>query len=318
VGGAEDIKQHLINCRILLLICGRAIKSGAVKDPSSSTTSPLPWTQSLYLLDIRMQAASKLVALRRAKGALPNSVRRALQRTHCVSSISSSCIPRRSLSPFPSARLRGSVVNDCSSIQVRCYSDDTEDLLTSPRESMPYDVLIVGGGPAGLAASIRLKQLCAEKGIDLSVCVVEKGSEIGAHILSGNVFDPRALKELLPDVDDWASALRDMQSSHATPVTEDRFLVLSETSSYTIPNFLLPSQLHNDGNFVISLGQLCRWLASIAEEMGVEIYPGFAASEVLFDDDRKAVRGIATRDVGIGKVSASLWIQIYAFVTGFL
>lgn len=166
---------------------------------------------------------------------------------------------------------------------------------------MPYDVLIVGGGPAGLAASIRLKQLCAEKGIDLSVCVVEKGSEIGAHILSGNVFDPRALKELLPDVDDWASALRDMQSSHATPVTEDRFLVLSETSSYTIPNFLLPSQLHNDGNFVISLGQLCRWLASIAEEMGVEIYPGFAASEVVFDDDRKAVRGIATRDVGIGK-----------------
>ena len=131
-----------------------------------------------------------------------------------------------------------------------------------------------------------------------------KTSEIGAHILSGNVFDPKALKELLPDIgDDWTTALQDAQSSHATPVSEDKFLVLTEDSSYSIPNFLLPSQLHNDGNYVISLGQLCRWLGGIAEEMGVEVYPGFAASEVVFDEDKKAVRGIATRDVGIGKVS---------------
>lgn len=133
-----------------------------------------------------------------------------------------------------------------------------------------------------------------------------KNSEIGAHILSGNVFDPKALKELLPDIgDDWTKALQDAQSSHATPVSEDKFLVLTEDSSYSIPNFLLPSQLHNDGNYVISLGQLCRWLGGIAEEMGVEVYPGFAASEVVFDEDKKAVRGIATRDVGIGKVSIS-------------
>ena len=133
-----------------------------------------------------------------------------------------------------------------------------------------------------------------------------KYSEIGAHILSGNVFDPKALKELLPDIgDDWTKALQDAQSSHATPVKEDKFLVLTEDSSYSIPNFLLPSQLHNDGNYVISLGQLCRWLGGIAEEMGVEVYPGFAASEVVFDEDKKAVRGIATRDVGIGKVSAA-------------
>ena len=128
-------------------------------------------------------------------------------------------------------------------------------------------------------------------------------SEIGSHILSGNVFDPKALRELLPDIgDDWTTALQDAQSSHATPVSEDKFLVLTEDSSYSIPNFLLPSQLHNDGNYVISLGQLCRWLGGIAEEMGVEVYPGFAASEVVFDEDKKAVRGIATRDVGIGKV----------------
>jgi electron-transferring-flavoprotein dehydrogenase len=128
-------------------------------------------------------------------------------------------------------------------------------------------------------------------------------SEIGAHILSGNVFDPKALKELLPDIgDDWTTALKDAQSSHATLVSEDKFLVLTEDSSYSIPTFLFPSQLHNDGNYVISLGQLCRWLGGIAEEMGVEVYPGFAASEVVFDEEKRAVRGIATRDVGIGKV----------------
>ena len=138
----------------------------------------------------------------------------------------------------------------------------------------------------------------------ITLSIYSTDSEIGAHVLSGNVFDPKALKELLPDIgDDWTTALQDAQSSHATPVSEDKFLVLSEDSSYSIPNFLLPSQLHNDGNYVISLGQLCRWLGGIAEEMGVEVYPGFAASEVVFDEDKKAVRGVATRDVGIGKVS---------------
>jgi electron-transferring-flavoprotein dehydrogenase len=165
-----------------------------------------------------------------------------------------------------------------------------------PRESMAFDVLIVGGGPAGLSASIKLKQLNP----DISVCVIDKGSEIGAHILSGNVFDPKAIQELLPD-SDWRAEFQDSQGSRATLVTQDQFTILTETSSYTIPNILLPSQLHNDGNYILSLSQLCRWLATKAEDLGVEIYPGFAASEVLMDDSTGGVKGIATRDVGIGK-----------------
>jgi electron-transferring-flavoprotein dehydrogenase len=170
---------------------------------------------------------------------------------------------------------------------------------------MPFDVLIVGGGPAGLAASIRLRQLCAEHDKDLSVCVMEKGSEIGAHILSGNVFDPKAMHELFPDMagpdNHWTKALKEEQGSYATPVTKDDFLLLTETGSYKVPNIFLPSQLHNEGNYVVSLGQVCRWMGMKAEELGVEVYPGFAASEVVYNDDKTAVQGIATRDVGIAK-----------------
>jgi len=170
------------------------------------------------------------------------------------------------------------------------------------RESMPFDVLIVGGGPAGLAASIRLKQLCQQSGKDLSVCLIEKGSEIGAHILSGNVFDPKALQELFPDKQDtWTDELFQSQGSYATPVTKDEFLLLNQTSSFKIPHLFLPPQLNNDGNYILSLSQLCRWLATQAEELGVEIYPGFAADQVLLSPDQTSVQGIATRDVGIGK-----------------
>jgi len=167
------------------------------------------------------------------------------------------------------------------------------------RESMEFDVLIVGGGVAGLSASIRLKQMCEQNEKDINICIVEKGSEIGAHILSGNVFDPRAMNELFPEMD-WKEELKSVQDSIATPVTNDQFLILSEDKSYEIPNFLLPKQLHNEGNYVISLGQVCRWLGTVAEEMGVEIYPGFAADEVLYDDSDSVI-GIATKDVGIGK-----------------
>ena len=161
------------------------------------------------------------------------------------------------------------------------------------RESMEYDVVVVGAGPAGLAAAIRLKQLSAAQGHEVSVCVIEKGSEVGAHILSGAVMDPRAINELLPDWKEQGAPLN-------APVSEDRFMILTEKSSYRIPTFMLPKCFQNHGNYVISLGNVVRWLGQQAEALGVEIFPGFAAAEVLYNDDG-SVKGVATGDMGIGK-----------------
>ena len=161
------------------------------------------------------------------------------------------------------------------------------------REFMEYDVVIVGAGPAGLAAGIRLKQLAAEKDQELSVCIVEKGSEVGAHILSGAVMDPVSMTELFPNWKELGAPLNQ-------PVSEDRFLFLWETSARRVPNLMLPKAFQNHGNYVISLANVCRWLGQQAEALGVEIYPGFAAAEVLFNDDG-SVKGIATGDMGVGK-----------------
>lgn len=155
------------------------------------------------------------------------------------------------------------------------------------REAMEFDVLIVGGGPAGLSAAMRLKQINPE----ISVCLIEKGAEIGAHILSGAVMDPRALNELIPN---W----QEKNAPLDTPVTRDQFTFLTATGSMNLPNFMLPACFQNHGNYIISLGQVCRWLATEAEALGVDIFPGFAGAEVLYTENG-AVRGVATGDMGV-------------------
>lgn len=161
------------------------------------------------------------------------------------------------------------------------------------RESMEFDVVIVGAGPAGLSTAIRLKQLAAENEQEISVCVLEKGSEVGAHILSGAVLEPTALNELLPDWQDRDAPLK-------TPVSDEKFQFLSTEKAYNIPTKLLPPPMHNHGNYIISLGNFCRWLGEQAEALEVEVYPGFAAAEILYHEDGR-VKGVATGDMGLDK-----------------
>jgi electron-transferring-flavoprotein dehydrogenase len=182
------------------------------------------------------------------------------------------------------------------------------------REAMDYDVVIVGGGPAGLAAAIRLKQRAAEQGREVSVCLLEKGGELGAHILSGAVMDPQALSELFPD---WKA----LGAPLLTPVSEDRFLFLTASSAYKTPNFLLPACFQNHGNYIVSLANVVRWLGQQAEALGVEIFPGFPAAEILYADNG-AVKGVATGNMGVdrsGRPTASfqLGMELHAKYTLF-
>ena len=168
---------------------------------------------------------------------------------------------------------------------------------TMARESMQFDVVVVGGGPSGLSAAIRLKQLAAGQEREVSVCVVEKGAEVGAHILSGAVIETRALDELIAD---W----RDKGAPLNVPATEDHFLFLTEKKAFRLPT---PPQMHNKGNYVVSLGNVCRWLARQAEELGVEVYPGFAAAEVLYDTTGRIAGCVLKRCISSNRLRWGFW-----------
>src|ERR1700749_604340 len=164
---------------------------------------------------------------------------------------------------------------------------------TVERERMEYDVVVVGAGPAGLGAAIRLKQVAAEAGKEVSVCVLEKGSEVGAHILSGAVIDPIGIESLIPD---W----KEKGGPADTPVTDARFYYFGHSGSIRIPNFLFPPMMHNHGNYIVSLSNLCKWLGQQAEALGVEIYPGFPAADIVYGDNGE-VRGVTTVDLGVAR-----------------
>jgi len=172
---------------------------------------------------------------------------------------------------------------------------NSQELLAQygPRESMDYDLVIVGGGPAGLSAAIKAKQIASASGKELSVCVLEKGSEIGAHILSGAVMDPKALTELFPN---W----KELGAPLDTEVTQDQFLFLTAKNSYRVPNWMLPQCFKNEGNYIVSLANVTRWLGQQAENLGVEIFPGFPAAEILYNE-QGAVSGVITGSMGLDK-----------------